>query len=65
VAKTAVTRVDGKETVFVLIGENAVETRHVKLGLEDSDRVEVVSGLKPGERVATSGVFALKAELFR
>ena len=33
------------------------------LGQRDGASVEVSSGLKPGERVATSNSFALKAEL--
>ncbi|MCK9910251.1 efflux transporter periplasmic adaptor subunit, partial [Microbacteriaceae bacterium K1510] len=35
----------------------------VTTGKEDSLNVEIVSGLKPGEVIATKNTFALKAEL--
>ncbi len=65
IPRSAVTRVDGKPTVFVSAGTDAVEPRVLKLGPEDADDVAVVEGLKVGEQVVTSGVLALKAEVFR
>lgn len=65
VPRTAVTRIDGKPTVFVKAGDFAVEPRELKLGQEDSDDVAVLEGLEAGEQVVTSGVLALKAEVFR
>ncbi len=65
IPKSAVTRIDGKPTVFVVAGTNAVEPRDLKLGPEDTDDVAVIEGLKAGEKVVTSGVLALKAEVFR
>jgi len=65
IPRTAVTRVDGKPTVFVAAGTNAVEPKVLKLGPEDSEDVAVLEGLKPGEEVVTTGVLALKAEVFR
>ena len=65
IPRTAVTRVDGKPTVFVAAGPNAVEPRELKLGPEDADSVAVLEGVKPGEQVVVSGVLALKAEVFR
>jgi len=38
-----------------------VEQRFVKLGAGRGDQVSVVSGLKPGEEVVTSGVFKLRS----
>ena len=37
-----------------------VEQRFVKLGASRGDQVAVISGLKPGEEVVTSGVFKLR-----
>ncbi len=65
VPHAAVVRVDGEATVFVEVGEGRVEVRKVELGASTGELQEVVSGLEPGERVATTGVFALKSELFR
>src|SRR5260370_7467220 len=38
-------------TVLVVNARNEIEERHIKLGLEDSSRVEVVSGLSDRDRV--------------
>ena len=38
-------------TVLLLNAQNTLEERKIKLGLEGSTRVEVVSGLNEGERV--------------
>lgn len=65
VPREAVVRVDGEPTVFVEIGEGRVEVRRIELGASTGDLQEVVSGLKPGDRIATKGVFALKSEIFR
>jgi membrane fusion protein, heavy metal efflux system len=65
VPRTAVTRIDGKPTVFVLVKEGVVEPRQVDVGAEDSDSVAVLKGLGAGDRVVSAGVLALKAEVFR
>ncbi|MBI5532207.1 MAG: efflux RND transporter periplasmic adaptor subunit [Deltaproteobacteria bacterium] len=65
VPMSAVTRIDGVPTVFVLLTETRVEPRKIELGLSDGTRVQVVSGLALGELVVTEGVFAMKSELFR
>ena len=61
----AVTSVDGKPTVFVAHDEFSVEPRAVTLGAQDGDRVEIARGVERSERIAVSGVFALKSEIFR
>ncbi len=65
VPRRAVTRVDGKPTVFLEVSEGVVEPRPVELGAEDVDSVAVLSGLKAGDKVVAAGVLALKAEVFR
>jgi len=47
----AVTRNGDDATVFSVNSQNIIEERHVKLGLEDSVRVEVLSGLTDKDRV--------------
>jgi membrane fusion protein, heavy metal efflux system len=63
--RDAVTSVDGKPTVFVAHGATSVEPRAIQVGRQDGHQVEVLEGLKTGERVVVSGVFALKSEIFR
>jgi cobalt-zinc-cadmium efflux system membrane fusion protein len=63
--RAAVTSVDGKPTVFVSHDALSVEPRTVVVGGQDAEHVEILSGIEPGEKVATAGVFALKSEIFR
>jgi membrane fusion protein, heavy metal efflux system len=65
IPQNATISIDGKPMVFVAHGETSVEPRSLVLGARDATRVEVISGLSPSERIAVSGVFALKAETFR
>jgi len=65
VPRGAVISVDGKQTLFIAHDALSVEPRTVQLGGQDGDRVEILVGLEEGEKVAISGVFALKSEIFR
>jgi membrane fusion protein, heavy metal efflux system len=65
VPRAAVTRIDGKPTVFVMVGKGTVEPRQIKLGAEDAHNVAVVEGLADHESVVVGGMFALKSEIFR
>ena len=47
----SITRNGDDATVLAVNPENIIEERHVKLGLEDSVRVEVLSGLTDKDRV--------------
>lgn len=60
--KTAVIEVESRPTVFVQHG-GSWEPRAVKLGREDSDSVEILTGLEQGERYIAKGGFALKAQM--
>lgn len=61
----AVIYVDGKPTVFVSDGDNRARAAQVRVGGTDGTNHEVLEGVKPGQKVASAGVFALKSELFR
>jgi cobalt-zinc-cadmium efflux system membrane fusion protein len=63
--RQAVTRIDGKPTVFVALDRLTVEPRGVTTGPEDGERVAIVEGLAAGDKVVVGGMFALKSELFR
>ncbi len=61
----AVVFVDGKPTVFVAETDTRMRAVPVKLGSSDGARHEVLEGVTAGQKVAVTGVFALKSELFR
>ena len=63
VPEGAVQTMDGKPVVFVALGGGRFARREVETGVRDGGRVAIVSGLKPGERVAVAGAFWLKSEL--
>ena len=57
---------DGDEQiVFVALDGNKFEKRTVKLGLEQTGRVQILSGVKAGEKVVTEGSFILKSEMLK
>jgi membrane fusion protein, heavy metal efflux system len=65
VPQTAVIYVDGKPTVFIADGDTSAHAVQVRLGAVDGTRQEILDGVAPGQLVASSGIFALKSELFR
>jgi cobalt-zinc-cadmium efflux system membrane fusion protein len=63
VPSSALQQVEGKNVVFVQASATKFEAREVEKGVTVKDRVEIVSGLKPGERIVTQGAFHLKSIL--
>jgi membrane fusion protein, copper/silver efflux system len=51
-----------KKTVFVDHGNGMFEPREVETGWRMGNRVEIVKGLKPGERIVISGNFLIDSE---
>jgi RND family efflux transporter MFP subunit len=51
----------GSGSVMVITPNNRVEVRHVALGLETANRVEIRSGLNDGDMVVLTGRASLKA----
>lgn len=62
VPQSAVLDSGEKQTVFVARGDGYFEPREVKIGATPDDKVIVLSGLKPGETVVTSGNFLIDSE---
>jgi len=62
VPENAVQSVDGRDAVFVRTPQG-FRARFVTLGQRSAGRVEIVSGLKSGDIIATRNAFLLKAEL--
>lgn len=54
-----------EQIVFVALSDTKFEKRTIKTGLEQRGRVQVLAGLKEGERVVTEGSFILKSELLK
>ncbi len=50
VPRSAIFRENGKEVVWVLVGKD-IKKREVEIGLRGEEFVEIISGLKEGERV--------------
>ncbi len=51
-----------KKSVFVERSAGVFEAREVQVGRRAGDRVEIVKGLAPGERIVVSGTFLLDSE---
>jgi membrane fusion protein, heavy metal efflux system len=64
VPTTAVQMVGSEQVAFVRTQEGFAK-RPVILGQSDDSAVEVISGLRPGEIIAVSNTFPLKAELLK
>jgi len=62
VPQSAVLDSGDRKTVFVDRGNGGFEQRQVETGDESGDRVEILFGLKAGERIVTSGNFLLDSE---
>jgi multidrug efflux pump subunit AcrA (membrane-fusion protein) len=63
VPDTAILRSGDKNTVFVALEGGKFEPRNVTIGSRsENDQIQILSGLKEGERVVTSGQFMLDSE---
>lgn len=62
VESSAIQSIDGRQVVFAQDAKG-FEVRPVKTGRSDGPMIEILSGLKPGERYAAANSFVIKAEL--
>ena len=63
VPRSAVIDTGERRVAFISLGRGRFEPRELELGVSvDDDRVQVLSGLEPGEAVVTSGQFLLDSE---
>jgi cobalt-zinc-cadmium efflux system membrane fusion protein len=63
VTEDALQELDSKKVVFVAENEAEFAARQVQVGRSAGGLVEIVSGLKEGERYAVKGSFILKSEI--
>jgi cobalt-zinc-cadmium efflux system membrane fusion protein len=62
VNKEAIQRVDGCDCTFVETDKGFVK-REIKTGRNDSQMIEILSGMTPGEKYVSKNSFILKAEM--
>ncbi|MDQ2731405.1 MAG: efflux RND transporter periplasmic adaptor subunit [Armatimonadota bacterium] len=55
----AVVSPDGKPSVFVVDSKNIAHAKEVSEGVREGDRVQILTGLKDGDRVVTTGAYEL------
>ena len=65
IPESAVQRDGARTIVFVAHEGKGFEKRAVELGHEGQGYYQVISGLKPGEKVVTKGAFVLKSETLK
>ena len=65
VPKESVLDNEGKKIVYVMLSGEEFERRDVVVGDEYGDKVAIVSGVKPGDRVVTQGAYQLKLQELR
>jgi len=58
----AVLRTGTGASVWVQTGNRSFKTRMVEIGMEDGDRVQIKSGLQPGDVIVISGTYLLNSE---
>jgi RND family efflux transporter MFP subunit len=65
VPRASVQTIGDRSVVYVAMGEERFQERTVSLGAATGEVVEVLSGLKAGERVVSQGSFFVRAEASR
>lgn len=60
VPTSAVTEEQGLHFVYLQLDEDGYKKQEVNLGQSDGDRVQILSGLQPGDKVVTKGVYQVK-----
>ena len=64
IPKTALQNMEGQKVIFVTNGHD-YEMRPVTLGKSDTDNIEIISGLKSGEKFVSHGSFVIKADIMK
>jgi cobalt-zinc-cadmium efflux system membrane fusion protein len=65
VPEDALQEINGLQVVFVTSDGQTFQARTVSLGTRSQAKVEVVGGLRPGDRIVVSGAFMVKAEMLK
>lgn len=65
IPRDSIFEVDKEKVVFLPAGEGKFEKRKVETGRDIGDRVEVLAGLKAGDKIVTHGGFFIKSEFLK
>ena len=65
IPQVAVQELNRKRVVFVPRTDGGFDVREVTVGASVGDDIEVLSGLKAGDTIVTSGSFTLKSQAVR
>ena len=57
---SALTEEQGLKFVYIQTGKEVYHKREVKTGQDDGNRIEIVNGLKAGDKVVTKGAYQLR-----
>ena len=58
-AEALVSDEEGKKSLMVIGSDGIAHKREVETGLQTTDSIQIVSGVKPGEQVVTTGAYGL------
>ena len=65
VPEDALQDINGLQVVFATADGHTFQARTVSVGTHSLGKAEVVSGLKPGDRIVAKGAFMVKAEMLK
>lgn len=60
IPESALVEEGGELIVFLQVGGETFEKREIKMGVRDSGFVQILGGIKEGERVVTKGAYAIR-----
>lgn len=58
-APAVLTDEEGKKSLMVVGGDSVAHKRDVETGIQTADSVQIVSGIKPGEQVVSTGAYGM------
>lgn len=61
-SSAVLTATNGSTSVMLIGADNKPRQQDVKAGIRNGDNVQITDGLKPGDRVATTGAYELSTE---
>lgn len=60
IPETALTEEQGNYFVYIQLDKDGYKKQEVSLGINNGEEVQILSGIKPGDRVVTQGAYQIK-----